>query len=30
MELEVDGNTNCNWCMWNNPQRGLEELEIGG
>ena len=21
MEHEGDGNTNCNWCTWNNPQR---------
>ena len=21
MEHEVDGDTNCNWCTWNNPQR---------
>ena len=21
MEYEGDGNTNCNWCAWNNPQR---------
>ena len=21
MEREGDGDTNCNWCTWNNPQR---------
>ena len=21
MEREVDGDANCNWCTWNNPQR---------
>ena len=21
MEHESDGDTNCNWCTWNNPQR---------
>ena len=21
MEYEGDGNTNCNWCAWNNPQK---------
>ena len=21
MEHEGDGDTNCNWCTWNNPQR---------
>ena len=28
-----DGDTNCNWCTWNSPQRFgkiLEELEIRG
>ena len=20
-KYEIDGNTNCNWCTWNNPQR---------
>ena len=33
MEHEDDGDTNCNWCIWNNSQRigkGMEELEIRG
>ena len=30
MEHEVDGDANYNWSAWNDPQRGLEELEIGG
>ena len=21
MEYESDGDTNCNWCTWSNPQR---------
>ena len=21
MEYEVDGDTNCNWCTWNNPPK---------
>ena len=32
MEHECEGDTNCNWCTWNDPQKclkGLEELEIG-
>ena len=33
MEHEGDGDTNCNWCTWNNPQvlvKELEDLEIRG
>ena len=30
MEQEGYGDTNCNWRTWNNPQRGLKELKIGG
>ena len=32
MEHEGDGDVNCNWCFWNNPQtgNGLEDLEIRG
>ena len=33
MEHEGDGDTNCNWCTWNDLQRlgkGLEKLKIGG
>ena len=29
MEHESNGDTNCNWCTWNNPQRigkGTEKL----
>ena len=32
MEHECDGNTNCNWCVWNDTKglvKWLEELEIG-
>ena len=31
MENESNGETNFNWCTWNNPQsvgKGLEDLEI--
>ena len=30
---EGDGNTNCNWCTWNGPQKlgkKLKQLEIRG
>ena len=30
MEHEGDGDTNCDWCTWNNPQilvKGMENLE---
>ena len=33
MENEIDGDTNFDWCTWNNPQglvKGLEDLEIRG
>ena len=33
MEREGDGNTNCNWCTWNDPQRLGKEAggaKIGG
>ena len=33
MAYEGDGDTNCNWYAWNDPQKldkGLEELEIEG
>ena len=32
MEHEGDGDTNCGWCTWDNPQKtgkGVENLEIG-
>ena len=29
MEHEGDGDTNCNWCTWNNPQKiGKETKEL--
>ena len=33
MEHKVDGDTNCNWCPWNNPQiliKRLKDFEIIG
>ena len=33
MEHEGNGDTNYNWCTWNNPKelvKGLEDLEIRG
>ena len=33
MEHEGNGDTNCNWCTWNNPQRlgkGTVRLRIKG
>ena len=33
MEYKREGDTNCNWCTWNDPQKfnqGTEELEIRG
>ena len=30
MEHESDGDTNCNWCTWNNPQKiGKEVGRLG-
>ena len=33
MEHEGEGETNCGWSTWNDPQmigKGMEDLEIGG
>ena len=33
MEHEGDGDSNCGWCIWENPQiigKELEDLEIRG
>ncbi len=30
MEHKVDSNTQCNLCTWNNPEKGLEDLETRG